>query len=262
LNYSPNLLLQLVEMRGNYLNASPLGFPLELLGALLPSWQRQVCDIEVQTRMTGQVLTWQHVKAEFLKLSGHTVIRSARAALAQLLDCNDKAIFQNKVRELGKPLYDSIAVQMFLPGLIPATKEKSLTDHLGCPHATLTAAYDYAHSVELRLAMSKVTHPCSFELPLAHVRFFRRSASIVARARAVRAKAARAVSAARECTSSSRPLNPVGRGGHVPARPTPVVGFKVFVAIMALVLVLVVVGSEAGQARSEAGRVRALLAQR
>jgi hypothetical protein len=38
--------------------------------------------------------------------------------------------------------------------------------------------------------------------------------------------------------------------------------FVVFVVIMALVLVLVVVGREADQARSEAGRVRALLAQR
>jgi hypothetical protein len=137
----------------------------------------------VQLRMTGQVLTWQHVKTEFLKRTGHTVVRSAHAALVQLLDCNIKhgaqqtvsqyfVAFQNKVRELGKPLDSSIAVQLFLSGLIPAIKEESLTDHLGCPHATLSAAYDYAYGVELKMAVSKATHKRSFELPLAHVRFF------------------------------------------------------------------------------------------
>jgi hypothetical protein len=50
----------------------------------------------------------------------------------------------------------------------------SLTDHLGCPHATLSAAYDYAHGVELKMAVSKATHKRSFELPLAHVRSYQK----------------------------------------------------------------------------------------
>jgi hypothetical protein len=67
LNYSPDLLFNWWRCVATTLNASPQGFLHALLGALSPPWQRQVCDIEVQLRMTGQVLTWQHVKTEFLK---------------------------------------------------------------------------------------------------------------------------------------------------------------------------------------------------
>jgi hypothetical protein len=113
-------------------------------------------------------LTWDILKTEFLKRTGHVAARTAHNALSLLLNGGIRqspdpeqpvtqylVAFQNKMREVGKPVDEAIAVELFLRGLLPSLRQRSLTDHQGCPHASLSAAFDYVRGVELQFSASK-----------------------------------------------------------------------------------------------------------
>jgi hypothetical protein len=178
--YTPDLLIFMVELRGTYFRATIQGFLLLLMSGLPPPWQKQVWNIAIQFQIQGRELTWDIFKTEFLKRAGHVAAHTAHNALSLLLNGGTRqnpehpvtqylVAFQNKMREVGRPVDEAIAVELFLRRLLPWP----LTDHLGCPHAYLSAAFDYDRGVELQLTASKAgTH--RIDKSFARVRFMQR----------------------------------------------------------------------------------------
>jgi hypothetical protein len=179
-NYTAEDVLRNVEFRARYFDPSLQGLQQLLASVVGPVWQRQVCAIEQECLLSGRPLTWEYLKVEFLRRTGHVAAHTAHTALTQLLDpvngvkqTADQSVsqylvtFQIKLREAGQPLPEPVLVELFIRGLLPLIRVRCLTDHMGRPHSTLSAAHDYAHGVELHMAANKPTHKRAVELPIA-----------------------------------------------------------------------------------------------
>jgi hypothetical protein len=170
-SYTPDLLIFLVELRGTYLRATTQGFLLLLMSGLPPPWQKQVCNIAIQFQTQGRELKWDILTTEFLKRLGHVAARTVHKTLSPLLNggirqSTEQPVTQylvallNKMREVGKPVDKATAVELFLQGLLPSLRQRSLTDNLGCSDASLSCASDYVRGVELQLSASKAGAHC------------------------------------------------------------------------------------------------------
>jgi hypothetical protein len=85
-NYTAADVIRNVEFRARYFDPSLQGLQQLLASVVGPTWQRQVCDIEQECLLSGRPLTWDFLKAEFLRRTGHVASHTAHTALTHLLD--------------------------------------------------------------------------------------------------------------------------------------------------------------------------------
>jgi hypothetical protein len=112
----------------------------QLLASVVgPVWQRQVCAIEQECLLSGRPRTWEYLKVEFLRLTGHVAAHTARTVVTQLLD--------PVRRSSAAPLLSMVAVLLLQHG-----QQQKLLCML------VTAAQQSCCAVELRWRLLVLTH--------------------------------------------------------------------------------------------------------